>query len=482
MGEGGHERQRAAVLATIIVDAPVADADRAVDHDRRGLEFARHQRRQVDEGLERGARLALRVGGAVELRGAVVAPAHDGLHGAVRLHDDAGALLGMVGGAVLPQFVLDGGFRLLLQVRVERGLHRQHAIVAELAAVDELAHLVIGVVEVPVGRNHAGAVDRRRGVEAGAVDLRLAHVARIDEVRQHVVGPRARGRQVDVGRVFGGRFEESGQHGGLGQGHLAHRFAEVELRGGLNAEGAAAHVDAVEVELEDLALGEMRLEPEGQEGLVDLAGHRALVRQEQVLGELLGDRGAALHDARGARIDRQRPQGADHVDAEMGVEAAVLRGEHGLGKVGRHLGERHAVVVQDAAAADLDAVVVEEGDREVGLLQPIVGDVAVDRKGERQEADQADDAEVQALAGEVDGGPAPAAHGDPVGPGLARGVKIARLTARFEHRGIEPRVDGEHRAGHALAETGEPGALNHAATPSAPAQRRRASLKTRPLP
>ena len=84
------------------------------------------------------------------------------------------------------------------------------------------------------------------------------------------------------------------------------------------------------IELQDLALGEVGLEPERQIGLLDLALQRALVGEEQVLGELLGDRGAALHDAAGARILAERAERAEDVDAEMLEEAAVLGGEHRL--------------------------------------------------------------------------------------------------------------------------------------------------------
>ena len=52
-----------------------------------------------------------------------------------------------------------------------------------------------------------------------------------------------------------------------------------------------------------------------------------------------------------------------HVDAEVLEEAAVLGGERRLDQVVWNLLERHGVVVQDAALADLDAVAVEELDR-----------------------------------------------------------------------------------------------------------------------
>ena len=79
---------------------------------------------------------------------------------------------------------------------------------------------------------------------------------------------------------------------------VARRLVEVEMRGAVDAEGAAAHIGAVEIELQDLVLGQPGLEPDREEGFLDLALDGALVVQEQVLGELLGDRRAALHARR----------------------------------------------------------------------------------------------------------------------------------------------------------------------------------------
>jgi hypothetical protein len=49
----------------------------------------------------------------------------------------------------------------------------------------------------------------------------------------------------------------------------------------------------------------MVLEPQREVGFLDLARDRAFVGEEEVLGELLGDRGAALDDAAGMGVDRQ---------------------------------------------------------------------------------------------------------------------------------------------------------------------------------
>ena len=84
--------------------------------------------------------------------------------------------------------------------------------------------------------------------------------------------------------------------------HLARGLAEIALRGGVDAIGACAEIDAVEIELENLGLGELALEPERQHQLLQLAREGALLGQEQVLGELLGDGRAALRYAAAAQV------------------------------------------------------------------------------------------------------------------------------------------------------------------------------------
>src|SRR5690606_40819749 len=61
----------------------------------------------------------------------------------------------------------------------------------------------------------------------------------------------------------------SGEHCRLGKADIGHRLAEVELGRRRDAEIAAAHIGAIEVELEDLVLGVVRLEPQGEEGFLE---------------------------------------------------------------------------------------------------------------------------------------------------------------------------------------------------------------------
>src|SRR5207244_1326701 len=95
-------------------------------------------------------------------------------------------------------------------------------------------------------------------------------------------------------------------------------------------------------------------------------------RQEQILGQLLADGRTALYYSAGARIREHCAEQAGNVDAEMFVEAAVFGGERRLDQVVGELVERDCVVVAEATRADFVAVAIEEGDGELGLLQPIV--------------------------------------------------------------------------------------------------------------
>ena len=84
---------------------------------------------------------------------------------------------------------------------------------------------------------------------------------------------------------------------GLGQRDVAHVLAEEDARGlrdAVNLERPAlAEHDVVQVQLEDLVLGEARLEHERHELFLELAAQGLLRRQERVLDDLLRDRAAA---------------------------------------------------------------------------------------------------------------------------------------------------------------------------------------------
>ena len=62
-----------------------------------------------------------------------------------------------------------------------------------------------------------------------------------------------------------GRLDDAREHRRLGERELRDRLAEVDLRRRLHAVRAVTEVDGVQVQLEDLVLGELLLEAVGED-------------------------------------------------------------------------------------------------------------------------------------------------------------------------------------------------------------------------
>ena len=141
---------------------------------------------------------------------------------------------------------------------------------------------------------------------------------------QHVVAPlrgSARMLRRVVERRVGG---QPGEQCGLGQREAAGALAEVRPRRLLDAVGAVAEVDRVQVGEEDPVLRPRLLELPGERRLAHLARDRLLVADVGVLDELLRDRRATLDDALGADVLHERAHDAARVDAVVLVEPAIL--------------------------------------------------------------------------------------------------------------------------------------------------------------
>ena len=277
--------------------------------------------------------------------------------------------------------------------------------------------------------------------------LALGHEAALHHVGEHHVGARARRRKIDVRRVFRGCLEQPGEHRGLGQVQVLDRLAEVEVGSCRDAERAAAHIGAVEIELQDLLLGQVAFQPDGEEGFLDLALDGALVGQEQVLGELLGEARTALDHRVGAQILAHGAHQAEEVDAVMLEESAVLGRQHGLDEMIGHIVNRHGFALDDAALADLVALAVEEGDGEIVLGAPVGGGLLEGRQCQRQHYDGADDAERETFARQLEKSAPPAVEAEAAREDGERFPDLAGLEARLIEGRIDPRIDREKPCG-----------------------------------
>ena len=133
-------------------------------------------------------------------------------------------------------------------------------------------------------------------------------------------------------------------------------MAEEGATGGIDAVGATAEIDLVEIKLQDLRLGELGLQGQGQDPFAELAVERAIVVQEHVARQLLGDgtsRGNTLV-ARHRHIDCADE--AHGIHAGVHVEATVLDRDHGLLHRFRDLVGIEPFAVIGAQFRDLGAV------------------------------------------------------------------------------------------------------------------------------
>ena len=135
----------------------------------------------------------------------------------------------------------------------------------------------------------------------------------------------------------------------LGQDREKRHFVQIEIadilveigaRGGLDAETATAERDFVEIQFENFPLAQRILDPAGEDHLLQLARDRIFIAEQDVLGDLLGDGGAAHGAFARSHLAGVIEHGigrAAQIDAAMAEERLVLRRQIGLDQLGREI-------------------------------------------------------------------------------------------------------------------------------------------------
>jgi hypothetical protein len=218
-------------------------------------------------------------------------------------------------------------------------------------------------------------------------------------------------RQAPLRVVVARPLRQPGQQRRLRDRQLAHVLVEELARRRGDAIGAGAEVDLIQIQVEDLVLGELLLQALREDGLLHLALEAPLGREEKRLDHLLRDGAAALDHAVARHVGPEGPQDARGVDPAVGVELRVLGREEREPDVVRNAVERHEVATLGVELADERAVVGEDArrDRRLVLEQLIdrrqvardlaIEDEARDAAGERPgDRDPQDDAAERASA------------------------------------------------------------------------------------
>ena len=139
--------------------------------------------------------------------------------------------------------------------------------------------------------------------------------------------------EIEIGRPL----RDAGEQRRFGLCQVGGVLAEVDLAGRLRPVGPVAVVEQVEVHLQQLVFAEEVGQLLSQPGLEHFAIHRlvvALIRpQEEVAGELHGDRAGAGGDFAFLRVAQRGRGDARRIDAGVLVERGIFGGDGGVDQV-----------------------------------------------------------------------------------------------------------------------------------------------------
>ena len=292
-----------------------------------------------------------------------------------------------------------------LEVDVEGGLDPEALVEDDLAieALEEQSPDLFREIsrDLDVLFVGMGGEDRWCG-ELALVGL-LVDITVAPDPAEHVAAARLGGFGVAAWVVGTRALDEPGEQGGLGDGELLGGLAEIAAGGLADSPGAVAEIDLIQIEVEDLVLAELLLDPAREDDLTHLALVGALRSEQQALDHLLGDRAGALGDAAFAEVGDRGPQDRGVVDSLVLEEGSVLGGDESELDVAGNLVDRHEPTLFCVELSDQPSFSVEDfaHDRGAVIVETAeIGEVAdqddVDRECARsgtdcQECEQRDE-------------------------------------------------------------------------------------------
>ena len=330
------------------------------------------ERRRQAEDLERGTRLHRRVR---------VIPAVGILAAVVRLDLTVARIDGHHRGAHLVhlrgEILLDDLLRLLLRLRINGGsdleAQRFHVLLRDPHRGKLLHHAVLqqpvgarGLRKRPVIRRIDGLRVTRR------IALRLRDRAGLHHAVKHVVPALLRllavHPRIELARALNRRRDDRR----LLRGELRQILAKVRVGRRRHAIGITPKINRIEVRLEDLILGPLVGHLRAGHELPQLPRDGALVAHQRILHILLRNSGTAARRLIAGEHAPRRTRIATKRKTRVGVELAILRGQHRLPQMLRHLIQAHlpAVTLRRHETGQLRLTVrrIDRGDLRVGQL------------------------------------------------------------------------------------------------------------------
>ena len=317
IGKGGAQTDFARIASRRIARFPAVNVDRFID-DRIAGGMSRLDRGKIDEQLERRARLADGLRRAVIDRSDIILAADHRAHRTVAVERDQCPLRfarriradGVVGGA--------------LHIEVERGPDFD-GLTAFVDHRVELWQRPVGEVTDAVlfgfgGKRHIGGV--RGGSFGGGDRPLLCH-----DAKNHA-GATHGSFGIGTGRIVRRRLDQPRNDRRFAQRQRAGRVTEEFTCRRIDAIGAAAEINPVEIKFEHLILREFPFDGEREDHFTDLACPGPVVGQEDVACQLLRDRRSALNKPPALITHLERSNDADGINPQMAAKPSVLNSDH----------------------------------------------------------------------------------------------------------------------------------------------------------
>ncbi|OQC23182.1 MAG: hypothetical protein BWX71_02150 [Deltaproteobacteria bacterium ADurb.Bin072] len=160
--------------------------------------------------------------------------------------------------------------------------------------------------------------------------LGLGDVPLVDHPVEHVPLPALAGGEIVQGGVPGRCRRQARKHGHLRKFELPAFLAEIAETCRLDPVGPASKIDPVEVEVQDLVLGEGPFDAQGQHDLPEFAGYGLFAGEQVGPDHLLRDGGGPLDIGVCLDVCYEGAQDPARLEADVIVERRVLGRHDGL--------------------------------------------------------------------------------------------------------------------------------------------------------
>ncbi len=317
--EGASGRDPAAKFPVVVLGSKADVAGGNINQHAAGRDVAVGEGLQIEEWLEGRAGTAEGVGALVLAAVTIIkivlgTQISEDLAGLVS-EDNDGEIVDFV--SFQPFFIIiNNRLYFFLESKVKSGLR----VAADAAQAEQFSQM--------------GSAERKRmaGGTNGSGETLLILAAVEEALGPHTAKnfalflfhPGVVAERIQADRVLG----DGGEVGGLGNGKIVRRLIEINASGGFNALDVTAKRKAVDVSLEDTALGPAKIKREGAEALDEFIVKSA-GRGIDHAGKLHGNCGSAGLDLSGLEIGECGADDGLGVDAVMRIKPLVLGSDKG---------------------------------------------------------------------------------------------------------------------------------------------------------